>query len=116
MIPKIREKIKAVKREVWDDLFVALVIVLVSIIAFSFGRLSASSAPERGLEIVSGEVPVSEVAKSTGPYVASKTGSKYHLVSCSSANSIKEENKVYFSTKEEAEAFGYTPAANCKGI
>lgn len=51
-----------------------------------------------------------------GGYVASKSGEKYHLPWCSGAKSIKEENKIWFRTKEEAEAAGYTPAANCKGI
>lgn len=51
-----------------------------------------------------------------GAYVASKGGTKYHLPWCSGAQRIKEENKVWFSTKAEAEAAGYSPAANCKGI
>lgn len=51
-----------------------------------------------------------------GNYVASKSGTKYHLPWCSGAQRIKEENKVWFKTKADAEAAGYTPAANCKGI
>lgn len=51
-----------------------------------------------------------------GQYVASKSGSKYHLPWCPGAKQMKEENKIYFSSKEEAEAAGYAPAANCKGI
>ena len=51
-----------------------------------------------------------------GAYVASKSGTKYHLPWCGSAKSIKEENKIWFDTKEAAEAAGYTPASNCKGI
>lgn len=49
-------------------------------------------------------------------YVASKNGTKYHLPWCSGAQRIKEENKVWFKSKAEAEAAGYTPAANCKGL
>ena len=49
-------------------------------------------------------------------YVASKSGTKYHLPWCGSAKQIKEENKIWFVTKEEAEKAGYTPASNCKGI
>jgi methylphosphotriester-DNA--protein-cysteine methyltransferase len=33
---------------------------------------------------------------------------------CSSANRIKEENKVFFLTKEAAQAAGYTLAGNCQ--
>lgn len=51
-----------------------------------------------------------------GIYVASKNGTKYHLPSCSGAKRIKEENKVWFNSKAEAEQAGYEPAKNCKGI
>jgi hypothetical protein len=51
-----------------------------------------------------------------GSYVASKTGTKYYLPWCGTAKRIKEENKVWFATKAEAEAAGYAPASNCKGI
>jgi hypothetical protein len=57
-----------------------------------------------------------EAAISEAKYVASKSGSKYHLLWCPGAKSIKESNKVFFKSKEEAEGEGYTPAANCKGI
>ncbi len=29
---------------------------------------------------------------------------------------MSPENKIWFTTKEEAEAAGFTPAANCKGL
>lgn len=51
-----------------------------------------------------------------GKYVASKSGSAYHFPWCSGAKRIKEENKVYFNSKEEAEKAGYHPAGNCKGL
>lgn len=51
-----------------------------------------------------------------GQYVASKNGSAYYLPYCGGARNIKEENKVWFASKEEAEAKGYRPAKNCKGI
>jgi hypothetical protein len=50
----------------------------------------------------------------SGPFVASKSGTKYHHESCGGAKQIKPENKLYFSTEAEARAAGYTPAANCK--
>lgn len=51
-----------------------------------------------------------------GLLVASKQGTKYHLPWCAGARTIKEENKIWFPSKEEAEAAGYTAAANCKGL
>jgi len=62
---------------------------------------------------VTAPIPVVESKK---VYVGSKNGTKYHLPWCSGAKNIKEENKVWFSSKEEAESQGYTTASNCKGI
>lgn len=61
-------------------------------------------------------VPVSQPMNIEKNYVASKKGTKYHLPWCSGAQAIKEENKIWFTSKADAEAAGYTPAANCKGI
>ena len=49
-------------------------------------------------------------------YVGSKSGEKYHLLTCPGAKQIKDENKIYFASKEDAMRNGYTPASNCKGI
>jgi len=51
-----------------------------------------------------------------GMYVGSRKGAKYHLPSCAGAQHISAANKVWFSSKEDAAAKGYTPASNCKGI
>jgi methylphosphotriester-DNA--protein-cysteine methyltransferase len=51
-----------------------------------------------------------------GSFVASKSGKAYHLPWCSGAKRIKEENKIWFQTKEEAEKAGYHPAGNCEGL
>lgn len=60
--------------------------------------------------------PSSEPMAAGGGYVASKSGKAYHLPWCPGAARIKEENKIWFASKEEAEAKGYTAAKNCKGI
>ncbi len=52
----------------------------------------------------------------SGSYVASKNGTKYHYPWCSGAQRIKDENKLWFDTIEEARVAGYTPAANCPGL
>jgi hypothetical protein len=49
-------------------------------------------------------------------YMASKNGTKYYLPTCGTAKRIKEENRVWFATKDEAEAAGYSAAANCPGL
>ena len=47
-------------------------------------------------------------------YFASKRGHKYYSVGCSAGKTIKQENRLYFSTKEEAEKKGYSLSSSCK--
>lgn len=122
MIPNIREKIKRIPHPVREDIFIAVVILFVGLISFALGRISALEEGKGSFEVLYLENTPTEAIESSGflereqKYVASKSGTKYHLLSCAGAQSIKEENKIYFSTKEEAERAGYSPAANCKGI
>ncbi len=52
----------------------------------------------------------------SGMYVASRNGKVYHLPTCPGAKRIKDENKVWFKDKHDAEVHGYKPASNCKGM
>lgn len=134
-IQEITENFKSgVKRLLaHDELYTLLLVVLVGVSAFGLGQASvAEDAKENRLgpitrpqQMANGSVlPISTKPSTTtvgdsvtsGMYVASKSGSKYHLPWCGGAKQIKETNKVWFATKEAAEDAGYTPAANCKGI
>ena len=93
---------------------------MVGLIAFGLGRLSVLYSEKPEVEIVyppQGKETDGEVlgVKSYG-FVASKNGSSYHLPWCAGAQTIRDENKVFFDTKEEAERAGYHPAGNCKGL
>lgn len=100
--------------------------LLLSLASFGLGRLSVTYSEQKGIELISSSDNQGAAAAAAGPlgdapipngaYVASRSGSKYHLPWCAGAQSIKEENKIFFNTKEAAEAAGYTPASNCKGI
>jgi hypothetical protein len=46
-------------------------------------------------------------------FLASKNSNKYHLPTCQSAQKIKPENKVCFSSTEEAQGRGYQGAKCC---
>lgn len=112
------------------------VLVLSSILCFSLGVLAGkdiAATPERaGFAVVDASVPQqgfrvgSSYGKAVeeplpgipegGQYVASKNGEAYYLPWCSGANRIKEENKIWFASKEEAEGRGYRPAKTCKGM
>ncbi|HEY0907968.1 MAG TPA: Ada metal-binding domain-containing protein [Candidatus Paceibacterota bacterium] len=118
----------------WDVYTVAIA-VLVGIISGFSGLIwgTRTARPPVRIERFALEAPVPAAATQIEPetttkptadsspkplktYVASKSGTKYHLPSCSSAKSISEANKVWFATKEEAEKAGYSPAGNCKGL
>jgi uncharacterized protein YdeI (BOF family) len=113
-----------------NDLFLILLIIFVALASFGLGRLSAiSRTPHEGSIVFEPQMQQSTVytattpdltnqpnTAETGTLVASKSGTKYHFPWCSGAIRIKEENKIWFNTIEEARAAGYTPAANCKGL
>lgn len=109
-----------------EPLLIPAMVALVGLACFGLGRLSVSPTEASRLVINGAVVPkqggqVAAVAGAlvpagAGKYVASKNGSKYYLTSCSGANRIKEENKVWFDSTTAAEAAGYGPAANCPGL
>ncbi len=53
-------------------------------------------------------------AKATdGAFVASQNGTKYYPKECAGAKRIKESNRVYFETANDAESQGYSMASGC---
>lgn len=141
IITDLKEKGKVELGRIPEGILTVVIVVLASTGSFGMGYLSGKEAG--GGEVIiqqpvvseaetKGEVagnafvpvPTTSVKKSVpkptmssgGQYVASKKGTKYHLPWCPGAKAMNEENKIFFNSKEEAEAAGYTPAANCKGI
>lgn len=63
---------------------------------------------------VAAAATASPVAASKGLFVGSVNSDLYHDPSCPSASRIKEANQVWFGSREEAEAVGYSPSACTK--
>jgi hypothetical protein len=109
-----------------EPYIVPAVVVLVGLSAFGLGRLSVIGEEGPRLTIhapqaasvgaASGEPSSAKATESGRNYVASKSGSKYYLPTCSGAARIKEENKVWFDSAKDAEARGYSAASNCPGL
>ncbi|PIR69837.1 MAG: hypothetical protein COU47_00145 [Candidatus Niyogibacteria bacterium CG10_big_fil_rev_8_21_14_0_10_46_36] len=107
-----------------SDLFLAGSFFLIAVIGFGLGRFSvilgehsafSVRVEEEGASLgILGSAAGESVEN--GMYVGSKNGSVYHLPGCSGALRIAEENKILFSSKEEAESLGYRAAKNCEGI
>lgn len=114
------EKLKSFARS--EQTFMAVLLCLIGGICFLLGRYSvvAPTIQPAAVESAAGVIFI-DTATQTPPasaiqVVASRNGTKYHRLDCSGANTIKEENKVYFDSIELAQAAGYTPAANCPGL
>ena len=119
MLVKIKTWLAANK----TDLFLICIIVLVALISFAFGRISALREQKFPIQLQTANLASPEIAKKDqaihegdNRIVGSKSGTVYHLENCSGAKRIKEENKIYFSSAEEAEKAGNRPAANCPGL
>jgi len=129
-LKKVKDKLKPIE----NDVILISVIILVALISFGLGRLSKIRENKTPITIegVSQNASDTKVGEAGGSaanqqaaitgsqtekvYVASKNGTKYHYPWCPGALNIKEENKIWFSSKEQAESAGYSPAGNCKGL
>jgi len=127
----LSEIIKLCKRLVgWvksnnKELYLAAIIILTAAISFGLGRLSKIREEKTPITIESSEISetkplstsnVDNEIKTDKIFVASRNGKKYYYIWCESANVIKEQNRIWFSTQAEAQKAGYQPAANCKGL
>ena len=128
MIPKLVKFCKLARRG-GGELYLTAVIVLVAVISFGLGRLSKIREEKTPITIENvkenaetGESKslstsnVDNEIKTDKIFVASRNGKKYYYIWCESANVIKEQNRIWFSTQAEAQKAGYQPAANCKGL
>jgi len=122
-------KLKNFVKDNGPDIFIISVIILVALIAFGIGRLTAPKtepiqiknlepASVENLEIKDqGKVyPPATEQSDVGRVVGSKNSDKYHLPDCPGAKQIAEENKIWFNSIEEAKKAGYKPAGNCPGL
>ena len=134
MFSMLSETIKLCKRTIgWiktnnRELYLTAVIILVATISFGLGRLSKIREEKTPITIENVGTSTEIIANTTNSqrgtltvgaskiFVASRNGKKYYYAWCDSAKVIKETNRIWFSTEEEAKKAGYEPAANCKGL
>jgi len=117
------------------DIAIFIGFILVAVIAFGTGRLSAPEIVRNPIMIEepntsSASVILNDVSQSLGAaagdgaitalenqvsakglFVASRGGTKYHWPWCSYAQNIKPENQIWFNSEKEAQAAGYSPCA-----
>jgi len=103
-----------------EDVFIAILIILVGLASFGLGKLSAFETTPEPVEVIPtsvdsqtlGTAPSIETL-ATGTIVASKTGTRYYYPNCSGASRIKDENKVWYATEADAQAAGLKLASGC---
>ncbi len=133
-----------VESEQGKDILVVLIVIFVGLGSFELGRLSkekstsgikieypnnqsanaissvgsSSFLPARNAshnEAGGQNTKTSSVVNSSGKnFFASSRGSKYYSLGCSAGKSLKQENRIYFATKEEAERAGYELSSSCR--
>ena len=124
-IPELLEKIKvwSEKEEIYHTL-IAFVVILVGLAGFGLGKLSRNEELPVRIEYVQQDltsektqsIPSAETVPPSqlGTIIASKNGTKYYFPNCRGVGNIKDENKVFFQTEEEAISAGYSKASGCK--
>lgn len=137
-IHDIVEKIKSLYDNLKVSLFYFLLVLTVGVISFYLGRLSTqknSESPNLTKQVAQNSNNLkaqsfikeadtetnkttfkNTVNKTTWKYIASKNGKIYYPKDCKGSQRIKESNRVFFETKEEAEYKGYKQTASCKYI
>ena len=136
------EKIKqffngTLQSEKGKDILIVIIVILVGLGSFELGRLSKenSSSGIKILPTTVGEYQNQDVNQNANVISATKSssllqntkiensagknffasirGSKYYSLGCSAGKTIKQENRVYFSTGEDAQKAGYTLSSSC---
>jgi len=136
------EKIKQFfESEKGKDILIVIIIILVGLGSFELGRLSKENSSsgvkieypnqdesQSASVILSTQADLSQNSLITNTtktsattsnstkktFFASSKGSKYYTISCSAGKTIKQENRIYFATGEEAQKAGYTLSSSCQ--
>ncbi len=132
------EKIKQfVESDRGKDILTVIIVLLVGVCSFELGRLSKESTSS-GITVESNGDPSTPVVEQTANtisstnnapikllkaddatnavgqnFFASRRGKKYYPLGCSAGKTIKESNRVYFDTRDQAVKAGYTPSTSC---
>ena len=135
------EKIKLfVESEKGKEIMIVFIVIFVGLASFGLGRLSVGDKSGGTLKVEYNEPELSSSEAINSPnlvnlglndtkmgnssqkanlggikqFFASSRGKKYYPVDCSAGGTIKEENKVWFSSRDEAEGAGYTLSSSCR--
>ena len=114
-MPSIKEKLEKSKclKNVW--LFSAISVVLFGVVLIGGYKLYWLSQHQTAVYVKNSAFET-DLSGKEGSFVASKTGKNYYFPWCGMVNRIKDSNLVWFADRAAAEALGYVPASNCRGL
>ena len=123
----VKQFINQLKSEQGKDILTVILIILVGLGSFELGRLSETdgnvslnttndqnSDPNSNIQENDQVTTNSTPNKNEKIFFASSRGKKYYTIDCSAGKTIKPENKIYFTTGEEAQKAGYTLSSSCQ--
>ena len=121
---EILSKILWIVKHYQREAIIGIYIVLIGIISFNLGKINSFQKTPLQVgdkAIIYDAVNDSDKQQETSKQVkkldlrvvVSKNSDKYHFSWCSSAKRIKEENKIWFNSEQEAIGAGYILAGNC---
>ena len=129
--------------ETGKDILVVFIVILVGLGSFELGRLSKENTssgvkieyPDQQANVISATesnqinsnfaensvnndtVKNSKISSTTTlvnkNFFASKRGKKYYSLGCSAGKSIKQDNRVYFSSEADAVKAGFEKSSSC---
>jgi hypothetical protein len=118
------QKIKHfITSETGKDVLIVIIVILVGLGSFGLGRLSKEAQNEglwveyanEGANVINSlNTAENGLNQTSSAFFASSKGTKYYSVTCSAGKTIKQENRVYFNTREEAEGAGYELSSSCR--
>lgn len=116
-IPELWLKSKQLSEDLLAEWGTIALVVVTCLGAFGLGRLSALVEARPLVELRHApEMAAPAALNLGGQLVASKYGSYYYYPWCSGAAKIAQANQRWFPDTASAEAAGYRPAKNCKGL
>lgn len=133
---------KTIQSEKGKDILIVIIVILVGLGSFELGRLSkekissgikilpamtekypnqenqdANKKTSQATNVISttNNIPraVFDTSVNDKNFFASNRGSKYYTLGCSAGKTIKQENRIYFMTGEEAQIAGYALSSSC---
>ncbi|MCD5390156.1 MAG: hypothetical protein LR005_02120 [Candidatus Pacebacteria bacterium] len=122
IIDKLKENIKAFIHSKWiDEAFWITLVIFATMGAFSLGmrhqrEISLVENPiriEQDSRVVEAWQEYISTKKSAAKFFASKNGTVYYPLACSSGDRIAEKNRVYFNNEVEARGAGFKQSKRC---